>query len=214
MLKTGGSAQNQHPCGDSAFNLEAVGYFARPEDVRARSSLEPFAIADERHFSVEDVKRFVFKMVVWYGEAHPGGIIKCSINPNAPLVVSPVDLMTVGIPRNRSWRSQPFCSVNCWTLRYETGQRAKCNGDPTLRWFWENAYLPSRTWGPAMTSTVTSIVVRHVLPRFGPTRIIDLDKLELQKHLNALAESFSRSLVKKVLVQSSALARNDPVALV
>ena len=102
MLKTGGSAQNQHPCGDSAFNLEAVGYFARPEDVRARSSLEPFAIADERHFSVEDVKRFVFKMVVWYGEAHPGGIIKCSINPNAPLVVSPVDLMTVGIPRNRT----------------------------------------------------------------------------------------------------------------
>jgi integrase len=44
-----------------------------------------------------------------------------------------------------------------------------------------------------------------VLPRFCQTRIIDLDKLELQKHLNALAESFSRSLVKKVLAQYRAI---------
>ena len=51
-----------------------------------------------------------------------------------------------------------------------------------------------------MVSTVTSIVKRHVLPKFGHTRLVDLDKLELQKHLNALAESFSRSLVKKILV--------------
>jgi integrase len=86
-----------------------------------------------------------------------------------------------------------------------TGQRAKCDGDPTLQWFWENAYLPSRTWGPAMISTVTSIAVRHILPRFGQTRISELDKLELQKHVNALAESFSRSLVKKTLVQYRAI---------
>lgn len=90
-------------------------------------------------------------------------------------------------------------------IEHETGQQAKCDGDPTLQWFWENAYLPSRTWGPAMTSTVTSIAVRHVLPRFGQTRITDLDKLELQKHLNALADSFSRSLVRKILVQYRAI---------
>lgn len=98
----------------------------------------------------------------------------------------------------RKWEAEDALRKH---IEKETGQRAKCDGDPTLQWFWENAYLPSRTWGPAMTSTVTSIVVRHVLPRFGQTRIIDLDKLELQKHLNGLAESFSRSLVKKVLVQ-------------
>jgi integrase len=86
-------------------------------------------------------------------------------------------------------------------IERETNQRAKCDGDPTLQWFWDNAYLPSRTWGPAMTSTVTSIFTRHVLPKFGKTRIADLDKLELQKHLNTLAESFSRSLVKKILMQ-------------
>jgi hypothetical protein len=105
MLKTGGSAQNQHSGGDSAFNLEAVGDFARPEDVRARSSLEPFAIADECYFAFEDVKRFIFKMVGVVWRSPPGGIIKCSISPNAPLVVSPVDLMTVGIPRNRTAES-------------------------------------------------------------------------------------------------------------
>ena len=43
-------------------------------------------------------------------------------------------------------------------IEKETGQRAKCDGDPTLQWFWENAYLPSRTWDPSMTSTVTSII--------------------------------------------------------
>lgn len=78
----------------------------------------------------------------------------------------------------------------------ETGQRAKCDGYPTVQWFWENAYLPSRRWGPAMISTVTSIVKRHVFPKFGQTRLVDLDKLVLQKHLTTLAESFSRSLVK------------------
>jgi len=56
-----------------------------------------------------------------------------------------------------------------------------------------------------MVSTVTSIVNRHVLPKFGKTRLVDLDKLELQKHLNALAESFSRSMVKKILVQYRAI---------
>ena len=56
-----------------------------------------------------------------------------------------------------------------------------------------------------MTSTVTSIFTRHVLPKFGKTRITDLDKLELQKHLNTLAESYSRSLVKKLLVQYRAI---------
>ena len=102
----------------------------------------------------------------------------------------------------RKWEAEDALRKH---IESEIGQRVKCDGDPTLQWFWENAYLPSRTWGPAMTSTVVSIIVRHVLPRFGQTRITDLDKLDLQKHLNALAESFSRSLVKKILVQYRAI---------
>ncbi len=56
-----------------------------------------------------------------------------------------------------------------------------------------------------MISTVTSIIKLHVLPKFGKTLITKIDKIELQKHLNTLAESFSRSLVKKVLIQYRAI---------
>lgn len=78
-------------------------------------------------------------------------------------------------------------------------------GEPTLQSFWERTYLPSRTWGPAMKSAVTSVVVRHILTKFGDEKISALDKLALQQHLNALAESYSRSLVKKVLMQYRAI---------
>lgn len=79
------------------------------------------------------------------------------------------------------------------------------DGEPTLQSFWERSYLPSRTWSPAMKSAVTSVVVRHVLTRFGNEKISALDKLALQQHLNTLAESYSRSLVKKVLMQYRAI---------
>ncbi len=79
------------------------------------------------------------------------------------------------------------------------------DGEPTLQWFWQYAYMPSRTWSPATRSAVVSVINRHVLPRFGAAKLSELDKLALQQHLNTLAESFSRSLVKKVLVQYRAI---------
>lgn len=82
------------------------------------------------------------------------------------------------------------------------GQQAKCpDGVPTFGWYWENAYLPSRTWGPAYKSAVNSIFNVHVLPVFGRKQIPQLDKLELQQHVNKLAAGYSGSLVKKVIVQ-------------
>ena len=79
------------------------------------------------------------------------------------------------------------------------------DGEPTLQSFWERSYYPSRTWSPAMKSAVKSVVERHVLTRFGNEKISALDKLALQQHLNTLAESYSRSLVKKVLMQCRAI---------
>src|ERR1019366_5242646 len=63
MLKPGGGAQKQHPCRSRSHNLEAVRNFAWPEDIRARSGLDPFAIADDCQFAFEDVERFIFPMV-------------------------------------------------------------------------------------------------------------------------------------------------------
>ncbi len=78
-------------------------------------------------------------------------------------------------------------------------------GEPTFQWFWERAYLPSRTWGPAMRETLTGMFAIHVLPVFGAVKLSDLNKLALQQHLNKLAESCSRSLVGKVLTQYRAI---------
>jgi integrase len=88
----------------------------------------------------------------------------------------------------------------------KTEQQIRCpEGDPTLQQFWERSYLPSRTWGVAMKAAVSNVIAHHLLPQFGATRIADLDKLTLQRHLNALAESYSRSLVQKVLRQLRAM---------
>jgi len=88
----------------------------------------------------------------------------------------------------------------------ETQRAIRCpEGDPTLQQFWERSYLPSRTWGPAMKGVVPSVIEHHLLSQFGSTKLVDLDKLEMQMHLNALAESYSRSVVQKVLRQLRAM---------
>ncbi|HTQ57857.1 MAG TPA: tyrosine-type recombinase/integrase [Bryobacteraceae bacterium] len=43
------------------------------------------------------------------------------------------------------------------------------------------------------------------MPKFGGTQLSEMDKLRLQQHLNTLAKLFSRSLVKKILVQLRAV---------
>jgi len=88
----------------------------------------------------------------------------------------------------------------------QTEQAIRCpEGDPTLRQFWERSYLPSRTWGVAMKRVVPNVIERHLLRQFGATKLVDLDKLTMQKPLNALAVSYSRSVVQKVLRQLRAM---------
>jgi integrase len=84
----------------------------------------------------------------------------------------------------------------------KTEQQIRCpEGDPTLQQFWERSYLPSRTWSVATKATVTNVIARHLLPQFGTTKLVDLEKLAIQRHVNALAESYSQSIVQKVLRQ-------------
>jgi integrase len=88
----------------------------------------------------------------------------------------------------------------------ETGKKQSAPvEESTLQGFWEHVYLPSRTWSPATRSAVTSVVVRHLLPQFGTEKLTELNKLTLQMHINALAESYSESVVKKVIVQTRAI---------
>jgi integrase len=103
----------------------------------------------------------------------------------------------------RKWEAEEALRKH---INEQAKQQAVCpTGEPSFQWFWENSYLPSRAWGPAMKSAVTSVVAKHVLPKFGQSKISEMDKLALQIHLNTLADSYSRSLVKKVLVQFRAV---------
>ena len=64
----------------------------------------------------------------------------------------------------------------------KTEQQIRCpEGDPTLQQFWERSYLPSRTWSVATKATVSNVIVRHLLPQFGTTKLVDLDKLTIQR---------------------------------
>lgn len=90
-------------------------------------------------------------------------------------------------------------------IEKSTQQATKCDDQTTFQYFWEHRYLPARTWEPSTRSAFVSVVTRHLLPKFGTRKLGGLDKLEMQQHLNELAESYSRSVVKKVRVQLGAV---------
>jgi hypothetical protein len=68
----------------------------------------------------------------------------------------------------------------------------------SLEWFWVNRFLPLQTWRVSMRSVVGYVMVNHLLPGFGPLRLCDIHRFDLQAHLRELSENYSRSLVRKV----------------
>jgi hypothetical protein len=71
---------------------------ARPVHESARSGFQPFAVAYERHVPVQHIEALVLSMMRMIGRGKFPGISQCSIIPNAPFVVSPVALVSVGTP--------------------------------------------------------------------------------------------------------------------
>jgi integrase len=102
----------------------------------------------------------------------------------------------------RKWEAEEKLRAK---VEEETGQLRRIEGDCTFGFFWEHRYLPTRTWEPATKSAVGSVVKRHLIPVFGPRKLTEIDKCEMQQHLNALAGSYSRSVVKKLRVQLGAV---------
>ena len=72
--------------------------------------------------------------------------------------------------------------------------------EPTFGWFWENRYRPMKEprWQLLTKRTIDNVMARHVLPTFGETPLVRIEKFAMQVHLNDLAKSFSSSIVKKV----------------
>jgi len=72
----------------------------------------------------------------------------------------------------------------------------------TLRWFYENRFLPQKEeqWKITSRPKTKRFIENYLLRRFGDFLIVDLDKFTLQTYLNELAPNFSKSVLAKTRV--------------
>ncbi len=69
----------------------------------------------------------------------------------------------------------------------------KCN----LKWFWEQRYRPLKepTWKVSSAPKMVYFISRYIVEPFAETPLTSLNRFVLQKHLNGLAEKYSRSVI-------------------
>ena len=72
----------------------------------------------------------------------------------------------------------------------------------TLRWFYENRFLPQKEqqWKVTSRPKTKRFIENYLLKRFGDVMLLGLDKFTLQTHLNELAPNFSKSVLTKIRV--------------
>jgi integrase len=83
--------------------------------------------------------------------------------------------------------------------RESAGTAFRPEPNATLSWFWESRFLPLQLqWRDSTRVVLVAIFNKHVLSKFGESRLDSLKRFDLQTHLNTLANEYSKSLVKKV----------------
>ena len=72
----------------------------------------------------------------------------------------------------------------------------------TLRWFYENRFLPQKEeqWKVTSRPKTKRFIENYLLKRFGDAMLLELDKFGLQTYLNELAPTFSKSVLTKIRV--------------
>lgn len=90
-------------------------------------------------------------------------------------------------------------------LRELIDQLAQQKAEPerhTVRWFWDTRFLPMRepSWKESSKREMVANVERYVLARFGDVPLAEVERFDVQMHLNALAEKYSGSVVEKARV--------------
>jgi len=83
-------------------------------------------------------------------------------------------------------------------MRRAGGAAARPKNSVSLEWFWVNRFLPLQGWCASMRSVVGYVMINHLLPELGTVRLCDIQRFDLQAHLNELAKKYSKSLVGKV----------------
>jgi integrase len=84
----------------------------------------------------------------------------------------------------------------------------------TLRWFYENRFLPQKEeqWKITSRPKTKRFIENYLLRRFGETLLPALDKFGLQTYLNELAPEFSKSVLSKIRVYLNCIL-NEAVEL-
>lgn len=77
----------------------------------------------------------------------------------------------------------------------------------TLRWFYENRFLPQKEeqWKVTSRPKTKRFIENYLLKRFGDIPLGDLDKFTLQTYLNEIAPNFSKSVLSKIRVYFSSI---------
>lgn len=76
----------------------------------------------------------------------------------------------------------------------ETRQSGRPSADVTLRWFYENLFLPQKEeqWKITSRPKTKRFIENYLLKRFGDTLLPSLNKFALQTYLNELAPGSRR----------------------
>src|SRR5215469_10291255 len=84
----------------------------------------------------------------------------------------------------------------------ETKDVAPAPVNVTLRWFYENRFLPQKEqqWKITSRPKTKRFIENYLLKRFGDTLLGDLDKFTLQTYLNEMAPKYSKSVLSKIRV--------------
>jgi integrase len=109
--------------------------------------------------------------------------------------------ITLG-PKSKMRKWEAECELRAIIEKETTGTSVQPSPEHTFLWFWENRFLPLKEgkWRRSTRDAVASVVGTHFLPRFGGVKLSDLNRFDLQSHVNQLARSHSRSVVQKVKV--------------
>jgi hypothetical protein len=89
----------------------------------------------------------------------------------------------------------------------ETRNVAPAPVNVTLRWFYENRFLPQKEeqWKVTSRPKTKRFIENYLLKRFGDFLLADLDKFTLQTYLNELAPNFSKRVLAKTRVYLNAI---------
>jgi integrase len=84
----------------------------------------------------------------------------------------------------------------------ETKDVAPAPVNVTLRWFYENRFLPQKEqqWKVTSRPKTKRFIENYLLKRFGDTLLGDRDKFTLQTYLNEMAPRYSKSVLSKIRV--------------